>query len=104
MTPPTRAEVIVATGALRTEAGEWDAQSAAIAAVGTSVSTMQLGMVEAGLFFPIVGAYNDVVAAVSSRCAEGGTSMADVATTLRAVAATYDKEDLDNSHKIAGIY
>lgn len=104
MPPPTRQEVIVATDALRTEAAEWDLQSTAIGDVGTKVSGMQLGRVEAGLFQLIVSPYNDVVDQVAARCAEGTVAMTDIAATLRAVATTYDNEDRSGAHRISGIY
>ncbi len=104
MTHPAPREVKVATDALRTEAGEWDRQSAALAAVAAKVAGMELGRVEAGLFQLIVSPYNQVVDAVQARCREGATAMTEVATTLRRVADTYDAEDRANEHRIRNVY
>lgn len=104
MPPPSRQQVTVATGALRTEAVEWEHQSTAIAVVANKVAGMQLGRVEAGLFQLIVSPYNDIVEHVSQRCREGQAAMNEVAATLRKVADTYDEEDRANEHKIRNIY
>jgi hypothetical protein len=50
VTRPDAAQVKVATDALRTEANEWERQSAAIGALETRVAGMELGTIEAGLF------------------------------------------------------
>lgn len=104
MTHPTPQEVKVATSALRTEATEWDGQSAAIGGIAAKVGGMELGRVEAGLFQLVVSPYNEVVQAVQARCQEGQVAMPEIATTLRAVADTYDREDDNNAHRIRNLY
>jgi hypothetical protein len=104
MTHPSGEEVSVATNALRSEAGEWNAQSATIGLVGTKVAAMEFGRLEAGLFQLMVGPYNDVIHAVAARCAEGATAMTEIADTLRSVADTYDAEDKAAEHRIRNVY
>ena len=104
MPPPSREQVTVATNVLRTEAGEWDRQSAAMSAIASKVAGMELGRVEAGLFQLIVSPYNEIVEHVRQRCREGEAAMTEVATTLRKVADTYDEEDRNNAHKLAKLY
>ena len=104
MPPPTRQQVTVATDALRREANEWDHQSVALAAIGQKITGLELGRVEAGLFQLIVSPYNELVAKVIDRCREGQTAMAEVATTLRHVADTYEEEDRNNAHRIRDLY
>jgi hypothetical protein len=102
--PPSAEQVAVATNALRTEAGEWDTQSGAMAALGTKVAGMEFGRLEAGLFQLMVGPYNDVIQAVAARCEEGATAMTEIAATLRSVADTYDAEDKAVLHRIKNVY
>lgn len=104
MTHPSPEEVSVATNTLRSEAGEWDAQSATIGQVGTKVAAMEFGRLEAGLFQLMVGPYNDVIHAVAARCKEGATATTEIATTLRSVADTYDAEDRASEHRIRNVY
>ncbi len=104
MPPPSRDEIKVATDVLRTEAREWDQVSVTLAAIEAKVHAMELGRVEAGLFQLIVGPYNAVVGAVTDRCREGKQQTAEVASTLRQVADTYEREDANNAHKIHNLY
>ena len=102
--PPSPEQVSVATNALRAEAGEWLAQSAALGTESAKVAEMEFGRLEAGLFQLIVGPYNDVIDAVAARCREGATAMTEIAATLRSVADTYDAEDKASEHRIRNIY
>lgn len=104
MTSSTNDQVAVATDILRSEAGEWDRQSAAIATVAPLVAGMELGRVEAGLFQLIVGPYNEIIQHVTDRCRQGQAAMAEVATTLRQVADTYEEEDRNAEHRIRNLY
>jgi hypothetical protein len=104
MSQPTTQEVAVATGALRTEAGEWSEQSTAIGAIAAKAGEMELGRVEAGLFQLVVSPYNEVVKQVQARCQEGQAAMSEIAGTLRSVADTYDGEDSNNAHRIHNLY
>jgi hypothetical protein len=102
--PPSAEQVAVATGALRTEATEWDEQSGKLAQQGAKVAEMEFGRLEAGLFQLMVGPYNDVIHAVSARCQEGAAAMTEMAKTLRSVADTYDAEDKASEHRIRNVY
>ncbi len=104
MPPPSSQEVKVATDVLRTEAGEWDAQSTALGAAETKIRALELGRVEAGLFQLIVSPDNDLVEHLANRCAEGKAAMTEIAKTLRSVADTYDEEDRNSAHRIQNIY
>ena len=101
---PTRAEVTVATGVLRREAGTWDEQSAGLGAVSRDVAAMEFGRLEAGLFQLMVGPYNEVIDAVSARTREGAAAMTEIGRTLRSAADTYDAEDRAGEHRIRSIY
>ncbi|WP_306215853.1 hypothetical protein [Actinoplanes sp. RD1] len=94
----------MATSALRTEATEWDHQSRAMSTISTAVAAMELGRLEAGLFQLIVAPYNDLVAAVTARAAEGSAAMTQIGQTLRTVADTYDAEDKAGEHRIRNVY
>lgn len=102
--PPSHEQVTVATSALRTEAGEWDTQSATTGALSAKVAGMEFGRLEAGLFQMMVGPYNDVIHHVAARCTEGQTAMTEIANTLRNVADTYDAEDEASLHRIKNVY
>jgi hypothetical protein len=104
MTQPSGQQVAVATGVLRTEAGQWDAQSATMSGLSAKVAAMELGRVEAGLFQVMVSSYNEIVSVVQARCQEAGAAMTEVGATLRTVADTYDAEDLNSAHRIGKIY
>ena len=65
---------------------------------------MELGRIEAGLFFLIVSPYNEVVRQVEARCREGKAAMTDIAATLRQVATTYEDEDRDSAHRLRNLY
>lgn len=102
--PPSAEQVKVATNALRTEAKTWDEQSSVMNTLSTKVAGMEFGRLEAGLFQIMVGPYNEVVSAVSSRCREGTAAMKEIGGTLRTVANTYDAEDKAAEHRNRKIY
>lgn len=104
MTVPTREEVVVATETLRAEAGTWRTQSGAIADAGTAAAPLVFEGLEGGLFTPFTSVYNEVVAIVAARCAEGETEMVSISDTLRQVADTYDQEDLSGEHRVRNVY
>jgi hypothetical protein len=104
VTKPDAAQVKVATEVLRTEATEWERQSAAIGALEAKVAGMELGTVEAGLFFMIVSPYNEIVSKVSARCGEGKAAMTEIADTLRDVATAYEEEDQNSAHTLRNLY
>ena len=101
---PGSEEVSVATEALRVEATVWKDQGEKLDVLGAQVEAMEFGRVEAGLFQIMVSPYNDVVRAVTARCAEGAVAMAEMAGTLRQVADVYEAEDEAGAHRIKKIY
>jgi hypothetical protein len=92
--------VKVATDALRTEAGVWDQQSAQMGTIAGQAEDLRFSRLQAGVFQIVVGAYNDVVEQVHSRCQEAVTRMKEIADTLQQVAAVYEKEEIDGAHLI----
>lgn len=96
--------VSVATDALRTEAGLWSTQSAALAALSPRVATLHISRIEAGIFQLLVSAYDTVTDVVRDRTAEGAQEMAVIATTLNQVANTYDAEDAAGEHRLRNLY
>jgi hypothetical protein len=102
--PPTREQLQVATDALRTEAGVWDAQSAKMGEIVTKSADLRLSRIEAGIFQIIVGPYDAATDQVTNRCREGQQRMTEVATTLRQVADTYDAEEARNEHRLRNLY
>jgi uncharacterized protein YukE len=83
----------VATDILRKEAGTWDQQADQMAAARSKVDAMELGLIEAGVFMPIVSSYNDLVRDLRSRSDEAVTAMHQVGETLRQVADKYERAD-----------
>ena len=102
--PPTAQQVQVATGALRTEAGVWDAQADQLGAIQSKVSELTFSRLEAGIFQILVSVNDDLVNHVSTRCGEGQTQMSAIASTLRSVADTYDTEERSNEHSFRDLY
>ena len=93
----------IATDTLRTEATLWDKESKQLGAIATKAGGLQLTRLEAGIFQVVVGAYNAVDTAVTDRCTEGAKQMTDIGTTLRQVAATYDEEEKNNTHRLLNL-
>ncbi len=102
--PPTGQQVQVATDALRTEAGVWDTQSGQLGTIESTVSELTFSRIEAGIFQVLVSVNDDLVNHVTTRCGEGRTQMSAIATTLRAVADTYDTEERANEHALRNLY
>jgi uncharacterized protein YukE len=104
MAPPSKAQVKVATDALRTEAGIWDRQSTELDKIVSQANCLRLERVEAGIFQVMFDAYASVVDQVTARSGEGRGRMTDVATTLHQVAETYEDEDAANLHLFKNLY
>jgi uncharacterized protein YukE len=104
MAPPSKAQIKVATDALRTEAGVWDQQSSELGKIVNQAHGLRLDRIEAGIFQIIFDAYASVANQVTARSREGQKSMADVADTLHQVADTYDEEDVTNLHLLKNLY
>jgi uncharacterized protein YukE len=97
-------ELGVATGIMRAEADTWEAQSDQMAAARGKVDGMELGMIEAGVFMPLVHSYNDLVHGLRSRCEEGVAAIQEVAKALRYVAESYESADEQSARKLKNIY
>jgi uncharacterized protein YukE len=104
MAPPSEAQIKVATGALRAEAGVWDQQAATAGRIATQAADLALGRLEAGLFQIVLDAYRSVIDQVAAQSREGQQRMADIAQTLRQVAQTYDAEEAENLHRLKNLY
>ncbi|MGH4008864.1 MAG: hypothetical protein ACRDTH_12030 [Pseudonocardiaceae bacterium] len=104
MAPPSKAQVKVATDALRTEAGIWDQQSRELDKIVGQADGLRLERIEAGIFQIIFDAYTSVVDQVTARSGEGSQRMAEVANTLHQVADTYDDEEAANLHLVKNLY
>ncbi len=102
--PPTPHDLAVATSALRVEAGVWDTQNAELDSLALKIEALGFTRLEAGLYQVIVGAHADLVRHAAARCREGAQEMARVAGTLRAVADTYDAEELAGEHRLRNLY
>ena len=104
MAPPSKAQIKVATDALRAEAAIWDQQSSELGKIVSQANDLRLDRAEAGIFQIIFDAYSSVVDQVTARSGEGQQRMADVADTLHQVADTYDEEDAANLHLLKNLY
>ena len=102
--PPSPHDLAVATSALRTEATVWDAQAAQLSRLASRIEALRFSRLEAGLFELIVGAHTALVAHAAARCREGAAEATRVARTLRAVADTYDAEELAGEHRLRDLY
>lgn len=104
MAPPSKAQIKVATDALRAEAAIWDQQSSELGKIVSQANGLRLDRIEAGIFQIMFDAYASVVDQVTARSGEGHKHMADVANTLHQVADTYDEEDAANLHLLKNLY
>jgi Excreted virulence factor EspC, type VII ESX diderm len=102
--PPTAQQVQVATDALRSEAGIWDAQADQLGNIQSKVSGLTFSRLEAGIFQILVSVNDDLVNHASTRCGEGKTQMSSIASTLRSAADTYDTEERSNEHSFRNLY
>lgn len=103
-TPPSRADIHVATDTLRAEAGTWQAQSERLADITQRIRVLDLERLEAGVFQVMIGSYRELVHAVADRCGEGTQRTREIADTLRHSADTYDAEEARNLHLINKLY
>lgn len=102
--PPTGQQIQVATDALRTEAGVWEAQSTQLASIASKVGGLTFSRLEAGIFQVLVSVNDELVTTVTQRSGEGQTEMTEIASTLRTVAQTYDTEEAANEHALRNLY
>jgi hypothetical protein len=104
MTAPTPDQIVAATGALRTEADLWAAQSNQLRETARRAEAVRLSRLEAGIYQIMVGPYNEVVDMVVARCLEGRQQMAQIAATLKRIADTYDDEERQGQHRLFNLY
>ena len=104
MAEPDKAQLEVATSALRKEAGVWDSQGAVMQKIAEQATTLDMGRIEAGIFQVIVGTYQDVVRQITDRATEGSGRMKEVADALVAAANVYDQEEAGNLHRLKHLY
>ena len=97
------AGVKVATDALRAEAGVWDDQSRQMGTIASKSDGLRFNRVQAGVFQLVVGPYLQLVDQVHGRCDEGAQRMTEIGNALRQVAATYEKEELDGTHRLRNL-
>ena len=97
------AGVKVATDALRAEASVWDQQSRQMGTIASKADGLRFNRVQAGVFQLVVGPYVQLVDQVRGRCEEGGQRMTEIGNALRQVAATYEKEELDGTHRLKNL-
>jgi hypothetical protein len=102
--PPTPQQLEVATDALRADAGVWGAQSAELHTIQVMVGDLTFSRLQAGIFQVLVSVNDDLAALVITRCSEGRIQLEAVASTLRAVAGTYDAEERANEHSLRNLY
>ena len=103
-TTPSREEIEVATGALRREARIWEDQAEEMAEIVPRAEALRLSRIEAGLFQVVFDAYGQAADQIIARSSEGRKCMADIGSTLRRVADTYDREEAANVHRTEHIY
>lgn len=83
----------VHTKELRDEAGVWDKQSGELGAIAGKIEELHFNRVEAGIFQLFITAYGKAAHEVAGRCHEGHQRTADIAQSLRDVAAAYEKAE-----------
>lgn len=104
MTPPSQDQIRVALDALRREAGIWDCQANELAKIRPKAEALRLNRIEAGLFQVIFDTYSQVLGQIIDRADEGQRCMIDVGSALRAVAATYEREEAEYIHQLRDLY
>jgi hypothetical protein len=102
--PPTHQEVKVGLDALRHEAAVWSQQAGQLDQASRKADSLHLNRVEAGVFQLIVSPYNTVVDMVANLTRSGHQAMEEIAATLRATAATYEREDRRHAHAYRKLY
>jgi hypothetical protein len=80
----------VHTKELRDEAGVWDRQSAELKDIAGKSEALRINRFEAGIFQVFITVYGGAVHEVITRCDEGHSCTAEIAKSLREVAAAYE--------------
>lgn len=104
MPPPSKEQVEVAIGVLRTEAGIWERNADVLDGLATKTQTLDFTRMEFGIFQMISGPHDEAIAQITQRCREGHDRMNDIAATLRKVAQTYEDEEARNLHRYRNLF
>jgi hypothetical protein len=102
--PAPSNEIAAALGALRDEAGAWQALRAGLDTAATSAN--ELGITayrDTGVFDAFLAANNQLVYLVARHCSDACATAGDIAQTLLSVAATYEAADAANLHTMQNI-
>ncbi|TCK21820.1 hypothetical protein [Pseudonocardia endophytica] len=101
---PTPDQVRVATNTLRAEAERWDQQATVLRETAARATDLGMSGLEAGVFAMLTSTYRLAQAQIAGRAQEAAPAMTRVATTLRDVADTYDREEAANEHRFRNLY
>ncbi|MFD3506820.1 hypothetical protein [Nocardia sp. NPDC058666] len=101
---PTSKQLEVALGALRQDATIWNTSATEMNGLNTSISELNFGRIEAGLFQGPVSAHEKLVEKLAARCREASGEFDEVGSTLLVCADTYEAEDLAGKHALANLW
>ncbi len=104
MGAPSQQAISVAVSAVRTAANNWDDAAGELETARLAAEKAKFSDLEAGVFILAYDKYKDVPDFFASRMAEGKLVFAEIASTLRHVADTYEAEDAANEHAIRNLY
>lgn len=104
MSAPSAGQVTSSIDQMRTAASAWTEVATHLAEANTAATALKLTRLQAGLFQVSFDAYQDAIAYVTDRLAEGSTETTNVAITLGLNATTYEQEERDNKHRLTGLY
>ncbi|MFF7653397.1 hypothetical protein ACFZCY_26830 [Streptomyces sp. NPDC007983] len=100
----SKSHLKVVTDAIRSEARMWDRQAKAIGEVGTTIKGLRPGLVEWGMFTPLVSAYTGAIDHLADRCSEGKNRMTEIADALVENAKAYDNHEAETKKSVEGAY
>ncbi|MEV0331779.1 hypothetical protein [Nocardia sp. NPDC050717] len=104
MGAPSQQAISVAVSAVRTAANNWDDAIGELETARLAAEKAKFTDLEAGVFILAYEKYKDVPDFFASRMAEGKLVFAEIASTLRYVADTYEAEDARQEHAIRNLY
>src|SRR5688572_31307934 len=68
MPPPSHEHVVIATGALRAEAGIWRRLSDELHTIAGKARSLDMTRIETGIFQAIAGPYDQAITQIADRC------------------------------------
>lgn len=98
---PTPEEMRIASGALEKEAHKWDAEAPNLTSIASTLSSIELSRVEAGVFQIMFGAYEACRAQVEDRAREGASEFTTMADTLVELSKAYRDVDAERADAVA---